>query len=174
MANTIIRGRSIDGTVYLQLRGAVIGWTSHSDEATRFPDDVRSQWWLSHVKMMQINKSPDDITGHLVLIDAPRLPTMFEAWWDDVKEYAHFDQLDADGYFDPERGPGKSPQPTYFGSLIKGVFVVTWALIEYVIRCAICKRYGHKIVDESYGGPETGCVSLHCTRCGFDHHETLY
>jgi len=37
-----------------------------------------------------------------------------------------------------------------------------------------CAKVGHKLEDNSYGGPETGCVSLHCNRCGYSYHVTLY
>lgn len=30
------------------------------------------------------------------------------------------------------------------------------------------------LVDHSYGGPETGCVHLVCSRCGYTYHTTLY
>lgn len=37
-----------------------------------------------------------------------------------------------------------------------------------------CAAEGHRIVDSSYGGPESGCVDLCCTRCGYRYHVTLY
>lgn len=37
-----------------------------------------------------------------------------------------------------------------------------------------CAMRGHDIEDHSYGGPESGCVDLQCTRCGWGHHVTLY
>ena len=37
-----------------------------------------------------------------------------------------------------------------------------------------CAKIGHRIVDSSYGGPESGCVDLHCTRCGYHYNVTLY
>lgn len=46
--------------------------------------------------------------------------------------------------------------------------------IKMKINEMICKYRGHKIVDESYGGPETGYFDAHCTRCGVIWHETLY
>ena len=39
---------------------------------------------------------------------------------------------------------------------------------------ALCRRDGHRIVDDSHGGPESGCVSLYCARCGWSHHVTMY
>jgi hypothetical protein len=29
-----------------------------------------------------------------------------------------------------------------------------------------CKAEGHRYVDESYGGPNSGGIDVHCTRCG--------
>lgn len=37
-----------------------------------------------------------------------------------------------------------------------------------------CERHGHEWVDESYGGPDSGCMAGHCTRCGYAFHHTLY
>lgn len=37
-----------------------------------------------------------------------------------------------------------------------------------------CATIGHRIVDSSYGGTESGCVDLHCDRCGYHYHVTLY
>jgi hypothetical protein len=44
----------------------------------------------------------------------------------------------------------------------------------YLQLRAKCKALGHNIVDNSYGGPDSGCVDVYCTRCGFSHHVTLY
>lgn len=38
----------------------------------------------------------------------------------------------------------------------------------------VCKYKGHDWVDESYGGPDTGCMAGHCKRCGYGFHHTLY
>lgn len=38
----------------------------------------------------------------------------------------------------------------------------------------ICDKVGHKIVDESYGNPDSGAISMYCRRCGWSHHVTLY
>lgn len=38
----------------------------------------------------------------------------------------------------------------------------------------ICKVFGHKWEDDSYGGPEFGYIGVHCKRCGEGHRETLY
>ena len=39
----------------------------------------------------------------------------------------------------------------------------------------LAKKCKHKrLVDESYGGPESGCVSLYCKDCGWCSHTTLY
>ena len=40
------------------------------------------------------------------------------------------------------------------------------------VPCILSKS--HKWVDHSYGGPETGCISLTCSRCGEEVYERLY
>lgn len=38
----------------------------------------------------------------------------------------------------------------------------------------VCKLKGHVWEDDSYGGPESGCMAGHCTRCGHSFHHQLY
>jgi len=38
----------------------------------------------------------------------------------------------------------------------------------------ICKRYGHKLVDYSSGGPDSGNMDHACIRCGKHWHVPLY
>ena len=38
----------------------------------------------------------------------------------------------------------------------------------------ICSRFGHRWVDESYGGPDSGCMAGTCSRCGASFHTQLY
>jgi hypothetical protein len=50
-----------------------------------------------------------------------------------------------------------------------------WALgIFHVLRVAWCAAFGHTIVDESYGGPDSGCMAGSCSRCGWGFHTQLY
>lgn len=37
-----------------------------------------------------------------------------------------------------------------------------------------CKFTGHSIVDDSYGGPESGCIDLSCEHCGENWFTRLY
>jgi hypothetical protein len=37
-----------------------------------------------------------------------------------------------------------------------------------------CAKIGHRIVDSSTGGPESGCIDIHCARCGYHYNVTLY
>jgi hypothetical protein len=50
--------------------------------------------------------------------------------------------------------------------------------IEFHRRMKWCEATGHNnglwIVDDSYGGPETGSIGYHCKKCGFSHEVTLY
>lgn len=52
-------------------------------------------------------------------------------------------------------------------------YVWAWAYYTVVIN-TFCRWKGHDIVDESYGGPDSGCMAGYCKRCGFSYHETLY
>jgi hypothetical protein len=39
----------------------------------------------------------------------------------------------------------------------------------------LAKKCKHpKMRDEGYGGPNSGCIDLHCPHCGFSHHVNLY
>lgn len=38
----------------------------------------------------------------------------------------------------------------------------------------VCRKVGHKWIDESYGNPESGAIDMHCGRCGFAHFVRLY
>lgn len=45
-----------------------------------------------------------------------------------------------------------------------------WATIDtlaLVPSLFLCAFNGHKYVDEGYAGPESGCIDLVCTRCGW-------
>ena len=44
----------------------------------------------------------------------------------------------------------------------------TWLLAA---EMAVCDHYWK---DESYGGPDSGCIDMTCTKCGASFHETLY
>lgn len=41
-------------------------------------------------------------------------------------------------------------------------------------RIVVCRVVDHKWVDESYGGPDSGCMAGHCERCGYGFHHQLY
>lgn len=38
----------------------------------------------------------------------------------------------------------------------------------------LCCFTDHRWIDDSYGGPESGCMAGHCERCGYSFHHTLY
>jgi len=46
--------------------------------------------------------------------------------------------------------------------------------IEMKIRKIVCKRVGHKWIDTSCIGPDSGTESGHCERCGFHFSHTYY
>lgn len=53
-------------------------------------------------------------------------------------------------------------------------FTVLWVNVRMLAGAAVCKVRGHAWVDNGYGGPESGCIDMHCTRCGHGYHVTLY
>lgn len=63
-------------------------------------------------------------------------------------------------------GLGNSRLPVAIETIALMVKITTLRLI--------CKIAGHKLVDHSCAGPDTGNVSIECTRCGFSHSATLY
>jgi len=55
------------------------------------------------------------------------------------------------------------------------VFVnACYDLIRWKFNHLICKVFGHKWIDESYGGPEGGGEFFCCDRCGKSFGNTLY
>lgn len=55
------------------------------------------------------------------------------------------------------------------------LFVQYFAIaIWWVMKYLCCKAFGHKLVDDSHAGPESGDMSHHCTRCGCGWHVQLY
>lgn len=63
-------------------------------------------------------------------------------------------------------------------SLAKNKFFPSWAkqlqAVKLIINSNTCSKRGHEWVDNSYGGPESGCMSAECTRCGLSHSTQLY
>ena len=53
-------------------------------------------------------------------------------------------------------------------------FKVLWAYVTGWAAMLVCRMRGHAWVDNSYGGPESGCVDMHCARCGHGHFVQLY
>jgi hypothetical protein len=47
-------------------------------------------------------------------------------------------------------------------------------MVKEIVAETICKIFGHKMVDHSYGGPDSGFVSVDCERCGYGVKTTLY
>jgi hypothetical protein len=63
----------------------------------------------------------------------------------------------------------KEPKPTRFKKL--------YYLKEYtkhIITSLQCALTQHKIIDESWGGPESGGESGYCTRCDYSYHQIMY
>lgn len=53
-------------------------------------------------------------------------------------------------------------------------FKVLWAYARGMGGMLVCRVRGHVWVDNSYGGPESGCIDMHCARCGHSYYVTLY
>lgn len=54
------------------------------------------------------------------------------------------------------------------------LFTITLTTIQMIFNLTICHFKGHALMDDSYGGPDSGCIDLTCTRCGYNFHQTLY
>lgn len=46
--------------------------------------------------------------------------------------------------------------------------------INFAARSLVCRFRDHDWEDDSYGGPDSGCMAGHCKRCGYSFHTTLY
>lgn len=180
MGKVIIRGRSIDGTVYLDMsfneHGPLWGWVSDAREATRMEVDEAEEV-LPHVRNYSRSKSPDDIVGHVCIITAPPELSLLRRWWGDVIEYANEGEYVIDTYgslMKDDHEPG--PQPTYVGLVLMGAFSSTFGRLLWMFKSWQCRQFGHgkHWVDESYGGPDNGADGGYCSRCGFSFHHTYY
>lgn len=57
------------------------------------------------------------------------------------------------------------------------VVVLLYILLDQLLhrfKSLDCRFLGHTIEDESYGGPESGCIDLHCTHCHEEWYTRLY
>lgn len=60
-------------------------------------------------------------------------------------------------------------------SLLAAWLLTIWGSIVWSWNFrVVCAWRGHDWMDDSYGGPESGCMAAHCERCGFGFHTTLY
>jgi hypothetical protein len=48
------------------------------------------------------------------------------------------------------------------------------AHIGWAFSALRCLLTDHKLQDNSYGGPDSGCIDLNCRRCGRNYHTALY
>jgi hypothetical protein len=48
------------------------------------------------------------------------------------------------------------------------------SVVQSIFTALHCEWSGHELVDNSYGGPDSGCMAMHCSRCGWSFHHTLY
>lgn len=65
--------------------------------------------------------------------------------------------------------------PAHLERVIAWVYIaIFWNTYAYRLRDWYCKKRGHAWVDESYGGPDSGCMAGYCTRCGNSFHTRLY
>lgn len=49
-----------------------------------------------------------------------------------------------------------------------------WGEAKMRIQMWMCDKYGHKIVDDSSAGPDSGDMDCYCKRCGMSWHHQLY
>lgn len=45
---------------------------------------------------------------------------------------------------------------------------------SHLLEKTVCRYRGHDWIDESYGGPDYGCMAGTCKRCGYSFHHQLY
>lgn len=49
-----------------------------------------------------------------------------------------------------------------------------YCIAKMIGNLIVCEVKGHDLVDDSYGGPDSGCMAAHCSRCGWGFHHQLY
>jgi hypothetical protein len=52
--------------------------------------------------------------------------------------------------------------------------VFLYHLTKDWLKGLVCHWKGHDWIDESYGGPDSGCMAGTCKRCGYSFHTQLY
>jgi hypothetical protein len=55
-----------------------------------------------------------------------------------------------------------------------GVILNAWDALTYPLTLLICLLWGHDIVDDSHGGPDSGTMGIRCRRCGYSHSVQMY
>jgi hypothetical protein len=48
-----------------------------------------------------------------------------------------------------------------------------YAVIHH-LKFWYCSKVGHKLIDEGYANPESGCIDMVCQRCGWSTKVILY
>ncbi len=92
------------------------------------------------------------------------------ALWIALKAIEHEVALDAhrtvyyDHYYDNPRRIGKT-----------AAYIEAWVeFLSWQVKSTMCSWFGHKWVDDSSCGPESGDMDMYCERCGHTFHHTLY
>lgn len=86
------------------------------------------------------------------------------SYWRALQEAWYYHCMDA--YYTQYYSPLGVPGPN-------GI-VFAWEQAYQLVMMLVCHWFGHTLVDTSYGGPESGCMSGHCTRCQWSYHHQLY
>ncbi len=81
-----------------------------------------------------------------------------------------FDEQEHGFIFNEEGYPVDFSEVVYRSRL----FPIIYNYLAMVVSITICNVKGHKWIDESYGGPDGGCIDLYCERCGRNHYVRLY
>jgi len=63
---------------------------------------------------------------------------------------------------------------SYAGEKTPSLVTIVLGYCRYKLIMLPCKIVGHKWEVHSYGNPDSGAISMECTRCGLTVHETLY
>jgi hypothetical protein len=89
-------------------------------------------------------------------------------WFKELLEDAN-ESMYLDGYAEPDGKP-RHPHLTFTG----WVMLQFWWDVRWRCTLLVCRLFDHDWEDDSYGGPDSGCMAMHCKRCGFSWHHTLY
>jgi len=82
----------------------------------------------------------------------------------------NFEQYMVDGLVAGERFIARARNWTPVAWWLYGV----WCWLFIARDIIVCEAWGHDMVGEGYGTPDSGCDAGYCRRCGWSYHVTMY